>query len=530
MKKRVFLIIFSFMFIAISIFQYSFNYKKRIKPPSPTWSKEVLISSGKINTAPSILKFNGDFLVAHNDNSNIKILSLDTLGREKNAKFFPTKTTLPTKIEIFTDDEFIYLSWFKNDDTSKSLNTLKLDKNLNLIEEYEDKQVKDRIQLDDHVIAMVYEDTIKIIDLKSKKNTIIKTGAEVSCIAGTKHNDKYMISYMGANPDMNSYTSGVGGIYYFYIKDGLVSDIKIAGKVIEWSRVSYTSSALSTDGTKAYMLLEYKYIDEVNFQKVLTFSLDKEESKVRDFTSKVNNGPFGNAISFKANNAAKFLVSGGRVYEKKNFYTDILEITVDGNIASNITPLSRSRQTSLYPAIYDDTVIFCDFISKDKLNVYMVSSREDFKKANNFNRKSEAILALNDTFESFLFSIVYIIVYGSFWILPSICIASIASIFEYKLTDKKRKLLFIFVYSLIGLIKCYCIYNISFKKYTLFLPEFITIPIGLALAVMISIPCCIYGYKKYAEDLQHKVVALSLSLPLIIDSLFTLYVFVPFIK
>jgi hypothetical protein len=528
MKKRVFLIIFSFMFIAISIFQYSLNYKKRIKPPSPTWSKEVLISSGKINTAPSILKFNGNFLVAHNDNSNIKILSLDTLGREKNAKFFPTKTTLATKIEIFTDDEFIYLSWFKNDDNSKSLNTLKLDKNLNLIEEYEDKQVKERTQLDDHVIAMAYEDTIKIIDLKSKKNTIIKTESPSTCIAGTKLNDGYIISYMGCDPYTSMSPSQ--GIFYFHIKDGLASDIKLAGRVSEWSRVSYTSSALSTDGKKAYILLEYKYIDEVNFHKILTFSLDKEENMVRDYTSKVNNGPFGNAISFKADNAAKFLISGGRVYEKKNFYTDILEITVDGNVASNITPLSRSRHTSLYPAVYDDTVIFCDFISKDKLDVYMVSSREDFKKANNFNRKSEAILALNDTFESFLFSIVYIIVYGSFWILPSICIASIASIFEYKLTDKKRKLLFIFVYSLIVLVKCYCIYNISFKKYTFFLPEFITIPIGLALAVMISIPCCIYGYKKYAEDLQHKVVALSLSLPLIIDSLFTLYVFVPFIK
>jgi len=52
---------------------------------------------------------------------------------------------LPTKIEVFTDDEFIYLSWFKSDDKSKVLITLKLDKGFNLIEEQENKNIKERI-------------------------------------------------------------------------------------------------------------------------------------------------------------------------------------------------------------------------------------------------------------------------------------------------------------------------------------------------------------------------------------------------
>ena len=520
MKKRFFIMILSFMFIAISIFQYSLNYKKRIKPPSSTWSKEILISSGAITTTPSILKFNGNLLVAHNDNSTIKLLYLDTLGREKGTKIFPAKTTLPTNIEIFTDDEFIYLSWFKSDAKSKSLNTLKLDKSLNLIEEYEESNIKERIKLEDHVMVVSYENMIKIIDLKSKKNTIIKTQFAPSYIAGTKLNNQYIISYM----------EGTQGVNYFYVKDGLASDIKLAGKVVEWSRVHYTSSALSTDGKNAYMLLEYKYLSEFTGQKLLTFSLDKEEYLVADYTEKVNGGPFSNAISFKSNNAAKFLISGGRVYERKEFYTNILEITVDGKTVSNIIPLSRSRHTSMYPAVYGDTVIFCDFINSNKLNLYMTSSREDFKTANNFNRKSEAILALSDTFQSWMFSLVYIIVYGSLWLLPSICIASIASILEYKFTEKNRKLLFIFVYSLIILIKCYFIYNISFKKYAFFLPKFMTVNIGFVLTIMVSVPCCIYAYKKYAENLQHNVIALSLSMPLIIDSLLTLYIFVPFIK
>ncbi|MBZ9689741.1 hypothetical protein G9F72_026055 [Clostridium estertheticum] len=520
MRKKVFIIIFSFIFIAISIFQYSLNYKKRIKPPSSTWSKEVLISSGNITTAPNILKFNGNFLVAHNDNNTIKLLCLDTLGIKKSTKTFSAKTNLPTSIEIFTDDVFIYLSWFKSNGSAKSLNTLKLDKNLNLIEEYEDKLASERIKLDDHVMAVAYEDTIRIMDLKSKKNTIIKTCYNPSYIAGTKHNDKYIISYMQATQ----------GVNYFYVKDGLASDIKLAGTIVEWSRVRYTSSALSTNGEKAYILLEYVYSSTFIGQKLLTFSLNKEEYTVTDYTEIVNENPFYNATSFKSNTAAKFLISGGRSYEKKELYTDILEITVNGKLVSNIIPLSRSKNTSMYPAVYNDTVIFCDFINSSKLNVYMVSSREDFKKAYNFNRKSEAIRALNDTFESFMFSIVYILAFGSLWIVPSLCIASIASLVEYKLTDKKRKLLFVFIYFLITLIKCYFIYNISFKKYTFFLPEFMTIPLGFAITLMISIPCCIYAYKKYAQNLQDNVVALSISLPLIIDSLLTLYIFVPFIK
>lgn len=520
MKKRVFIVILSFLFIAISIFQYSLNHKKRIKPPSSTWSKEVLISSGNITTAPSILKYNGNFLVAHNDNSSIKLLCLDTLGRKNKEKSFSAETTLPTNIEIFTDNEFIYLNWFKSDDKSKSLNTLKLDKNLNLIEKYEKKQIKERIKLDDHIMAVSYDNIIEIIDLKSNKNTIIKTEFAPSCIAGTKHKDQYIISYM----------EGTQGVKYFCVKDGLASGIKLAGKVVDTSKIHYYSSALSTDDKNAYMILEYDFKSESTGQKLLTFSLDKEEYLVIDYTEKINGGPFSNAISFKSNKAAKFLISGGRVYEKKEFYSDILEITVDDKQVSNIIPISRSRQVSMYPAVYGDTVIFCDFISSDSLNVYMVSSREDFKVANNINRKSEAILALSDTFEGWMFSVVYIIAYGSLWILPSICIASLASMFEYKLSDKKRKLLFLFIYSLIVLIKCYSVYNISFVNYAFFSPEFITFPIGFALTIMVSIPCCIYAYKKYAENLQHNVIALSLSLPLIIDSLLTLYIFVPFIK
>lgn len=520
MKKRTFIIVLSFIFIAISIFQYSLNYKKRIKPPSSTWSKEVLLSSGDISTPPSILKFSGNFLVAHNDNSTIRLLCLDTLGRKNKEKTFPAGTSIPTSIEIFTDDEFIYLSWFKSDDKSKSLNTLKLDADLNLIEEYEGNNVKERIKLDDHTMATSYEDKIEIFDLKSKKNTIVETNFPANYMSGTKFNDEYIISYM----------TSAQGINYFHVKNGLASDIKLAGKIVDSTRVRYISSVLSTDGKNAYILLEYRYLSDFGGQKLLTFSLSKEEYTVREYTERINGGPFYNPVSFKSNNAAKFLISAGRIYEKKEIYTDILEITIDGTEVSNLVPLSRSRRSSMYPAVYDDTAIFCDFTKGDKLNVYMVSSREDFKKANNEPRISEAILALSDTFESFLFSVVYIFVYGSLWILPSICIASIASIFEYKFSDKNRKLLLLFVYSLIILIKCYFIYNISFEKYTFLLPEFITIPIGIALSVIISIPCCIYAYKKYGEDLQHNIVALSLSLPLIIDSLLTLYVFVPFIR
>lgn len=520
MKKRTFILTLLLIFVSISIFQFTLNYMKRIKPPSSTWSKEVLISSGKINTTPSILKFNDSYLIAHNDNSSIVLLSLDSLGRKNKETSFSAKTALPTRIELFTDDKYIYLSWFISDDKSRSLNTIKLDSNLKLIEEYKDSYIKERIKLDDHLVANSYEDKIEILDLKSKKSTIVKTKFPAAYMSGTKFKDEYIISYM----------EGSEGVNYFRLKNGIASDIKLAGVLVEWSRVHYNSSVLSTDGENAYMLLEYRYLSDYIAHKLLTFSLNKEECMVTDYLDKINYGPFSNPVSFKANNTAKFLISAGRVYEKKSLYTDILEVTIDGKVASNLIPLSRSRRASMYPAVYNDTAIFCDFISGDKLNVYMVSSREAFKKVHNEARGSEAILALTDTFESFVFSMVYILVYGSLWILPSICLASLASMFEYKLSDKKRKLLLLFVYFLIVLIKCYFIYSISFEKYSFLLPESFTLTLGLAISIIISIPCCIYAYKKYAEDLQHKVVALSISLPLIIDSLLTLYVFVPFIK
>ena len=373
MKKRTFIITLSFLFVAISIFQFSLNYKKRIKPPSTTWSKEVLISSGNITTSPNILKFNESYLVAHNDLGSIKLLSLDTLGIKNKEKTFSVGTGLPTGIEVFTDGKFVYLSWFISDGNASLLSTLKLDSNLNLIEANKNSNVKERIKLDDHVMAMAYEDRIEILDLKSKKSTIVKTEFAATYMSGTKFNDEYIISYM----------EGSQGVNYFRVKNGLASDIKLAGKIVEWTRVRYTSSVLSTDGKNAYMLLEYKYLSEFTGQKLLTFSLNKEEYMVTDYVDKINKGPFYNPVSFKSNNTAKFLISAGRVYEKKSIYTDILEVTIDGKVASNLVPLSRSRQASMYPAVYNDTAVFCDYANEGKLNVYMVSSREDFKNANN---------------------------------------------------------------------------------------------------------------------------------------------------
>ena len=185
------------------------------------------------------------------------------------------------------------------------------------------------LKLDDHIMAISYTDKIQIFNLITNKTTTVKT--------------KFPASFM--------------------------SDIKLAGKIVEWSRIHYVSSVLSTDGKNAYMFLEYRYLSEFIGHKLLTFSLNKEEYMVTDYVDKINKGPFSNPVSYKSNNTAKFLISAGRVYEKKEIYTDILEVTIDGKVASNLIPLSRSRRASMYPAVYNDTAIFCDFISGDKLNV-----------------------------------------------------------------------------------------------------------------------------------------------------------------
>jgi hypothetical protein len=50
MKRHIYAGILGVIFIIIAAFQFHTSYQFRIEPPSKDWSKEVLVSEGKVKT------------------------------------------------------------------------------------------------------------------------------------------------------------------------------------------------------------------------------------------------------------------------------------------------------------------------------------------------------------------------------------------------------------------------------------------------------------------------------------------------
>jgi hypothetical protein len=192
--------------------------------------------------------------------------------------------------------------------------------------------------------------------------------------------------------------------------------------------------------------------------------------------------------------------------------------------------VSRTRALSGFPSGYGDTIVFCDVIDTDYSNLYMTSSREEFKIANNINKNNEYALAAIDTAQGVLFTFVYLVAYGVLWIIPSFCIASILSLVEYKYNDRIRKVIFLAAYVIAFLFKIYFIYSIMYKKFGYFLPQYFTPAIGIGASLVLSIVCCSYAFKKYAANMENNAIPISFSPMLILDSWFTLFLFIPFMK
>lgn len=516
MKRRT-NILFLLVFICILSFQYYRNLNLRVQPPSKSWSKEVLISEGNIHQTPAVIKWNDSYIAAHDDGDKIKIIAVDAVGKKIREKSFKANTREPRSIHVITNDSFLYLSWLTYEDGKNQLQLYKLDKKFSLIDKEVIPNANEVIQVGDHLMALSYNDRIEVIDLKLQKKSVVQI-SRPSLLMGTVFKDRFVIAYM----------QGYGDFRYFYVKDGVSTSPKTAGTMKEMSRVAFYSAAITMSEKKGYILGEYKYMDTYSSGKLLEFSLDHQEYK---FTDLANNALFSdifNVTSYPNSIGPGFIAGGERQYGKKERYIDIMELVIHNGKIEKGACLSRSKAMSMFPSCYGDTAVFCDFQTANKANLYMVSKNTVFKAANNSSRFSEYILAASDTLQDFIFSIVDVIGYGVLWIIPALCIVSFLCVIEYKIGDFRRKKVFLLVYAAISLIKLYYIYQISYKRYAYFLPAGFTFTIGMLLSSIISLISSLYGYQHYVKDMEHNVAAISIMPALLIDTLLTQLIFVPF--
>jgi hypothetical protein len=519
--KKLLMILFITMFTGITIFQYKENLAVRREPPSGKWGKEVLISSGNITDYPQIIKDNDRYIVAHVDGNRIKILATDNVGRKLVEKSFPAEGEMPRNVHVVTNGEKLNLAWIANNKDIKNIHSITLDNEFNVKGTDIIINVEDLKQVGNDLLVIGFKNSIKIVDYKLGKSSEISAPFN-SLICGTKLGEDYIVAYLNDSSNFS----------YFLVKNGNPTEIRNVGVLKETTRTNYYSSAVAIEGDKGYIVAEYRYQGMYGGSKVMEFALDGSTYNTKETSNTKEVVSIYNIISYteRANDGVKFLAGGFRPLGKKAMYEDILELEVkDGEIVSS-TPASRTRALSGFPSGYGDTMIFSDVVGIDFSNLYMTSSREDFKSANNINRNNEYQLAFIDTVQSILYTFVYLIAYGVLWIIPSLCIAAILSLIEYRFSSRFRKIIFTAVYFAAFLLKAYFIYSIMFKRFSYYLPQYLTPAIGLLIGSFISSVCFIYAFKKYAVNMERNAIPISFSAMFILDSWFTLFLFIPFIK
>jgi hypothetical protein len=519
--KKILISLFIIIFVGITIMQYRENLALRREPPSGQWAKEVQLSSGNITDYPQLIKDEDRYIVAHIDGDMIKILAADNIGKKLIEKSFPAEGEAPRNVHVVTNGEELNLTWIIYDKDMKNIHSLTLDNNFNIKSSSIINNVEDLKQVGNNLLIIGFKNTIKVIDFKSGKSSEVSAPLN-SLICGSKLDDEYIVAFLNENNNFN----------YFLVENGSASEIKKVGLLKATTRSNYYNSAVAIEGDKGYIVAEYRYQGMYGGSKVMEFALDGSNYNTKETSNTEKVVSIFNIMSYTArnNDGVKFLAGGYRALGKKEVYEDILELELKDGVVANSTPVSRTRALSGFPSGYGDTIVFCDVVGVDYSNLYMTSSREDFKTANNINRNNEYVLAFVDTAQGILFTFVYLIAYGVLWIIPSFCIASILSLVEYRYNDRSRKMIFLMTYFIAFLFKLYFIYSIMFKRFRYFLPQYLTPEIGLGASLALSIVCCIYAYKKYTANMENNAVPINFSPMFILDSWFTLFLFIPFMK
>lgn len=505
------------MFIAIFSFHFYLNFKTRTAPPSQEWSKEVLLAEGSIQCNPRLIKYKDFYVVAYSDGKDIKILKIDSIGRKIEEKTLQVKQGTVKDIHILTDNKNLFMEVEAYTGSDSCLLSFKGDEKLEFAEDGKILNILDFVQLDDSTLAVALQDKVQFIDFKNS-TTIPVNVSKQRLLMGTKHNDEYIICYM----------KGLNNFEYVRIKNGIVSQPKIAGHLTEITKVNFVKGTMIANGDFASAFIEYKTEGDYSGSKMLTFSLNTEEYKVSDFQINGENQEIYNVEPFYHRGETSILATTERAFGKKKQFSDIVEYDAKQGVFVKATPLSRSSEISLYASAAEDTVTFCDIVGKNNLKLYMVSSREEFKKANGAVRGSEIKSAFSDTINSFFSSLGYIVIYGVFWIIPSIALAGIVFMVEYKLNLKWKKVLFVFISALGSIFKCKYIYKIIFVENAYKLPSLLNPYLGLGICLVISLLFYYPAYKKYVNEEDNILIA-PYSASLLLESLFTVLLFRSFL-
>lgn len=505
------------MFFAIIAFHYNYRLNIRKQPPSQKWAKETLISSGQVSTQVKAIKFQENYIVTHNDGGDIKLLLIDKLGNKLNEKTINDGRELISDLNLFNKSEYIYLNWTHFDKGVKISNLVKFDNELNELEKQQIENVVDNIKINENLLLVSYEDRLEIIDIDTNKVITIDEN-NVQSIAAAEADNRYLITYYDIDDSM---------FKYFYYVEGEVTEPSNIIRINKNPTISFENVVLSIDKETAYILYEQEVKGSYNGTKYIKLSFKNNESEVGDLEYGSNKF-FRNLSSAKSENGARVLATCIRRFGKNDIHKDVVDFVIKDGKITEYNFGSRSKNLSIFPYAVGDMLIYADYSSQKDYNIYMTSESEEAKAVNNIITKEEKKATRIDVLEGILFSFANLMIIAMVWIIPSVMIISIFSFLQYKLNEKISKKLYLVVCTVCTIIKLLYIKRSFYPKNSFYFPDVIASTTAvMAICIGISFITYLFSYMKFKKD-SEKSAIFTLIPTLVLDSLLTLMVFIPF--
>jgi hypothetical protein len=515
MKKKIYIVGIIAMFLFILGFQYKVEYDIRSQTPSDSWSKEVEIAKANIYTYPKIIKSDKNNIIAFNDGDKVQIVVTDELGKKIKGKTLDTKAGLIKEVNLLKGQGFIYLSFSLYENGKNLIKTIKLDKELNEVEQTKTENITETYQIGEEILIVGHADKIEILDMakNSKLNLNIK-GATL--FSGVLTEKGYMLTY----------SNGEEGFSYITVESGVASLPKVAGVFNKTGNMAFLRAATSSDSENGYLLVEYSVQGSQVGTRILRFALDGSSKNSSELYVNDNKNVY-NVIGTYSEEGARFFATTDRIFGTKDLQKSIVDFTLKGDKVASYTYASRLAKLTIYPATSGDKIVYCGYNKPEDFGVYLASQNEEFKKVNNVHLPIEKKQATLNTLQGVIYSLVYII-YPIKWVMPIVLIIAIMSFLSYSYTDKKKKVYYLFICLLSTALKVAVVLSNSYGDNLYLLPQVLAHKwVGISISIVISVICYSFGYRIFKKDLEGMPIS-SFILALTLDAMLTMMVFVPF--
>lgn len=527
MKKKRFIIGSMIIFLGIIMITLGMHYKYRLairkQPPSDKWSKEVIISNGNIKARPGIEKINENYYIVHNDGSNLKMLKIDDLGTKLKEVEVDGKSEFISCIEIYNEEENMFLSWIYSKKGIKNLVTVKLDKELNIVNTEKIENIVSSKKVDNNLRLIAYNDKVEIQDIDGTLLDTIKDSSIENSTAA-KMDEGYLITYY--NPESSMLRAAI-------FSNNMISKTEDVIMLSKGRSSTFGNMALAYENGEAHLIMENYSKGEFTGTNHVEFSTSDFKGQIEKLSYDNNNRFIKDIAPIKTEEGAGFMATALREYGKKQVNRDVMSFNlsdIKNGYIEEFDFASRSKNLSYLSNGSDEVAVYADYNDFNNYNLCMVSTSQQFKDKYNEVNSKEVKLAIGDIIDSFAYCIAYIFTIGIGWMFPALAIMGVFTFFDYKFNEKQRKIGLIICGVLATIMKIYVIKNVFYVQNLHMLSESMkSFGVGAGICIAASILSYGYAYKRYCDDTE-VVTLIRSSTGLMIDTILTLMVFVPFIK